>query len=98
MRMQNQVHNQLPVPRRREAEGAVNSLDPRAKRFRVADKSLQQAKNALQGAQIALADLPRSNHSPITGALDSIGHALSHISTAGGQIDEARLDESDQLG
>ena len=39
----------------------MNSLDPRAKRFRAADKSLQQAKASLQGAQLALADLPRSN-------------------------------------
>jgi hypothetical protein len=80
-----------------KAGSAVNSLDPRAKRLRAADKSLQQARNALQGAQIALADLPRSNHSPITAALDSIDHALSHLATAGGQIDEARLDDSEQL-
>lgn len=81
----------------RKAGSTVNSLDPRAKRFRAADKSLQQAKNALQGAQLALGDLPRSNHSPITSALDSIDHALSHIGAAGGQIDEARLDDSEQL-
>jgi hypothetical protein len=79
----------------RKAGSAVNSLDPQAKRFRVADRSLQQAKNALQGAQIALADLPRSSHSPLTGALESIDHALRHIATAGGQLDEARLEDSE---
>lgn len=75
----------------------MNSLDPRAKRFRAADKSLQQAKNALQGAQIALADLPRSNLSPVTAALDSIDHALSNIAAAAGQIDEARLQTDDEI-
>ena len=88
---------ELPVPARRETEGAVNSLDPRAKRFRAADKSLQQAKLALQGAQIALADLPRSSHSPVTCALDSIDHALSNIATAAAQIDEARMDDSEEM-
>lgn len=75
----------------------MNSLDPRAKRFRAADRSLQQAKNALLGAQLALADLPRSSHSPVTGALDAIDHALSHIATAGGQLDDARLEDSEPL-
>lgn len=75
----------------------MNSLDPRAKRFRAADKSLQQARNALQGAQIALADLPRSNHSPVTAALDSVNQALSNIAAAAAQIDEARLDDSEQM-
>ena len=75
----------------------MNSLDPRAKRFRAADKSLQQAKLALQGAQIALADLPRSGHSPVTSALDAIDSAMSNIATAAGQIDEARLDDSEDL-
>lgn len=75
----------------------MNSLDPRAKRFRAADKSLQQARAALQGAQLALADLPRSSQSPITAALDSIDHALSHVAAAGAQIDEARLDDSEQF-
>jgi len=74
----------------------VNSLDPRAKRYRAADKSLQQARLALQGAQIALADLPRSNLSPVTGALDSIDHALSNIAAAAAQLDEARLEAADE--
>jgi len=75
----------------------MNSLDPRAKRFRAADKSLQQARLALQGAQIALADLPRSQQSPVTAALDSIDHALSNIAAAATQIDEARLDDSEDM-
>lgn len=74
----------------------MNSLDPRAKRFRAADKSLQQARLALQGAQIALADLPRSNHF-VTAALDSIDHAISSIADAAAQIDEARLDDSEEM-
>ncbi|MEX1045743.1 MAG: hypothetical protein WEC73_06405 [Chthoniobacterales bacterium] len=69
----------------------MSSLDPRAKRYRAADKSLQQARNALQGAQLALADLPRSNLSPVTAALDAIDHAFSNIAAAAEQIDEARL-------
>ena len=75
----------------------MNSLDPRAKRFRAADKSLQQARLALQGAQIALADLPRSYLSPVTAALDSINHAVSNIAAAAAQIDEARLDDSEEI-
>ncbi len=75
----------------------MNSLDPRAKRFRAADKSLQQARLALQGAQIALADLPRSQQSPVTAALDSIDHAISNIAAAGAQIDEARLDDTEDM-
>lgn len=85
------------LPARREAESPVNSLDPRAKRFRAADKSLQQARLALQGARIALADLPRSSHSPVTASLDAIEHALSNIAAAAAQIDEARLDDSEQI-
>jgi len=75
----------------------MNSLDPRAKRFRAADKSLQQARLALQGAQIALTDLPRSQQSPVTAALDSIDHALSNIAAAATQIDEARLDDTEDM-
>ena len=97
LRLQRKVLAQLQLPARRETESAVNSLDPRAKRFRAADKSLQQARLALQGAQIALADLPRSQHSPVTSALDSIDHALSSIATAAAQIDEARLDDSEEM-
>jgi hypothetical protein len=92
------VHAVLQVHARRESESPVNSLDPRAKRFRAADKSLQQARLALQGAQIALAGLPRSNHSPVTAALDSIDHAVSSIAAAAARIDEARLDDSEELG
>ena len=98
LRLQRKVLAVLQVPARREAESPVNSLDPRAKRFRAADKSLQQARLALQGAQIALADLPRSNHSPVTASLDSIDHALSSIAAAAARIDEARLDDSEEVG
>jgi len=97
LRLQRKVLAEVPVPTRRETEGTVNSLDPRAKRFRAADKSLQQARLALQGAQIALSDLPRSNHSPVTAALDSIQQALSGIAAAAAQIDEARLDDSEEV-
>ena len=97
LRLQRKVHPQVHLPARREAESPVNSLDPRAKRFRAADKSLQQARLALQGAQIALADLPRSNLSPVTAALDSINHAVSNIAAAAAQIDEARLDDSEEI-
>ena len=97
LRLQREVLSQLRVPSGRTTQSGVNSLDPRAKRFRAADKSLQQARLALQGAQIALSDLPRSNHSPVTAALDSIQQALSGIAAAAAQIDEARLDDSEEL-
>lgn len=95
LRLQNQVLADLPVPAR--SEGAVSSLDPRTKRFRVADKSLQQARHALEGATLALADLPRSNLSPVTAALEEIQQALSNIAAAAAQIDEARLEGDDSL-
>lgn len=87
---------QLPVSARRAAASTVNSLDPRAKRYRAADKSLQQARNALQGVQLALADLPRSKLSPVTAALESVDRALASIDDAAGQIDEARLAAADE--
>lgn len=74
----------------------MNSLDPRAKRFRAADKSLQQARSSLQGARLALADLPRSNQSPVAAALDAIDQAVSSIAAAAAQIDEARLEDDGQ--
>ena len=70
----------------------MNSLDPRAKRFRAADRSLQQARNALNGSLLALKDLPRSGLSPLTSALESIGHALTSIDEAAAKLDEARMD------
>jgi|GEM_PF-1638824 hypothetical protein len=85
----------LRMPARKDR--AVNSLDPRAKRFRAADKSLQQARHALEGARLALADLPRSNLSPVTAALEEIEQAVSNIAAAGAQIDEARMESDDTL-
>jgi hypothetical protein len=73
----------------------MNSLDPRAKRFRAADKSLQQARNALQGAQIALADLPRSNISALSTALEAIDKAWREIDNASALLDEARLEATE---
>ncbi len=74
----------------------MNSLDPRAKRFRAADSSLQQARNALQGALLALGDIPRSKLSPTTSALDDIRRALDEIGRAAAHIDEARLECCDE--
>ena len=93
--LQSQVFADLRVPA--AAEDAVSSLDPRAKRFRAADRSLQQARHALEGARLALADLPRSGLSPVTSALDEIQQALSNIAAAGAQIDEARIESDDTL-
>ena len=76
---------------RPEAPSGVNFLDPRAKRFRAADRSLQQARSALQGVQLVLSDMPRSDSSPVTSALDAVARALDAIEDAAGQIDEARL-------
>lgn len=73
----------------------MNSLDPRAKRFRAADKSLQQARNALQGAQISLADLPRSNISALSTALEAIDKAWREIVNASASLDEARLESTE---
>ncbi len=69
----------------------MNSLDPKARRLRGADRSLQQARNALLGAQIALRDLPRSGLSPVTAALEAITAALEKIDDAAASLDEARL-------
>lgn len=69
----------------------MNSLDPRSKRFRAADRSLQQARNALNGAVLALQDIPHSNISPLAAAMDSITAALEAMDSAAGHIDEARL-------
>lgn len=71
----------------------MNSLDPRAKRLRGADRSLQQARNSLHGAQIALQDLPRSGLSPVTSALEAIGSALEKIDEAAAALDDARLSD-----
>jgi prefoldin subunit 5 len=95
LRLQGQVLADLPVPARGEAESAVNSLDPRAKRYRAADKSLQQARLALQGAQIALADLPRSQLSALTTALESIDKAGREIDNAAASLDDARLESTE---
>jgi hypothetical protein len=75
----------------------MNSLDPRSKRFRAADKSLQQARHALEGARLVLSDLPRSSLSPVTAALEEIQQALANIAAAGVQIDEARMEGDDTL-
>ena len=74
----------------------MNSLDPRAKRFRAADKSLQQARSALQGAQITLADLPRSRVSALADALESIDKASREIDNAAASLDEARLESTEE--
>ena len=96
LRLPSEVLADLPVQERREDEGAVNSLDPRAKRFRAADKCLQQAKLALQGAQIALADLPGSRHSALSAALESIDNAAREIDNAAASLDDARLESTEE--
>jgi hypothetical protein len=73
----------------------LNSLDPRAKRLRAADRSLQQARNSLQGAQLALQDLPRTGLSPLNDALRSLAAADAEIEAAADAIDRARLDGPD---
>lgn len=73
----------------------MNSLDPRAKRLRAADRSLQQARNSLLGAQLALQDLPRTGLSPVTDALRAMEEALGRIDAASASLDEARLEEPD---
>ena len=85
----------MPQPSVCPRQGTMNSLDPRAKRFRAADKSLQQARNALQGAQIALADLPRSNISALSTALEAIDKAWREIDGASASLDEARLESTE---
>jgi hypothetical protein len=95
LRLQSKVLADLPVQARGEDESTVNSLDPRAKRFRAADKCLQQAKLALQGTRIALADLPGSRHSALSAALESIDNALREIDTAAASLDDARLESTE---
>ena len=73
----------------------MNSLDPRAKRFRAADKSLQQARLALQGALIALGDLPRSKVSALSNAMEAIDNAAREIDNAAALLDDARLEATE---
>ncbi len=73
----------------------MNSLDPKARRLRGADKSLQQARNALQGAQIVLADIPHSNVSPLASALEAIGNAVRCVDDAAALLDDARLESAE---
>lgn len=73
----------------------MNSLDPRAKRFRAADKSLQQARNAIQGAQIALGDMPRTRISALQAAMEAINHAAQAIDNAAASLDEARIESTE---
>lgn len=75
----------------------MNSLDPRAKRYRAADRSLQQARNSLLGVNLALQDLPRSNHSALSSVLDAVSDALQSIDQATALLDEARLESSADL-
>jgi hypothetical protein len=95
LRVQSQVFADLPMPAGRQSQDAVNSLDPRAKRFRAADRSLQQARLAMQGAQIALADLPRARVSALAAALESIDKAAQEIDNASASLDEARLESTE---
>lgn len=70
----------------------MNSLDPRAKRFRAADTSLQQARNSLKGALLALQDIPHSKISAMFEAHGAINRAIVAIDDASAQLDEARME------
>ncbi len=70
----------------------MNSLDPRAKRLRLADTSLAQARNALQGVTLALGDLPRSGISRVTEALEAVQRALEAVDEAAAAVDAERLE------
>lgn len=93
LRLREEVQRSLRVQGREE--GQLNSLDPRLKRLRAADRSLQQARNALTGAVLALDDLPRSGLSPVTAALESIAAALESLDSAAALLDEARLNDDE---
>lgn len=75
----------------------MNSLDPRAKRLRAADRSLQQARSGLLGVQLALQDLPRTGLSPVNDALRAVTAAAEQIDAAAAALDEARLETPDGL-
>lgn len=70
----------------------MNSLNPQAKRLRVADRSLHQARQSLQGVLIALQDLPRSQISALTEVLDATQAAIESLDLAAEKLDEARMD------
>jgi hypothetical protein len=90
LRLQGEVLGRVPVQARQEDE--LNSLDPTAKRLRVADRSLQQARNAVLGAQLALDALPRTGLSPLNDALASMAAALRNLDEAAAAIDQTRLE------
>ena len=92
MQLQSEVLRNLLLPE--EKILPVNSLDPRAKRYRAADRSLQQARNALLGVPLALQDLPRSNQSALSSALDAVSDALQSIDQAAALLDDARMETS----
>ncbi|MBU3664439.1 MAG: hypothetical protein FGM15_00980 [Chthoniobacterales bacterium] len=73
----------------------MNSLDPRAKRLRAADRCIQQAHNAITGARLALGDLPRAKASPLTAALGSLDEACAALDSASAALDEVRMDQAD---
>jgi len=70
----------------------MNSLNPKTKRLRVADRSLHQARQSLQGVLIALQDLPRSQISALTEVLDATQAAIESLDLAAEKLDEARMD------
>ncbi len=49
----------------------------------------------MQGAQIALADLPRARVSALSAALESIDKAAREIDNAAASLDEARLESTE---
>jgi hypothetical protein len=95
LQVQDEVLGRVQVQARQES--ILNSLDPRAKRLRAADRSLQQARSGLLGAQLALQDLPRTSLSPVNDALRAITTAAEQIDAAAAALDEARLETQDGL-
>jgi hypothetical protein len=91
--MQVEVRRQVRLPGAQE--GPVNPLDPRAKRFRAADRSLRQARQALAGARLVLQDIPHANNSPLAGALVSIDATALKLDEAAALLDEARAEADD---
>jgi hypothetical protein len=66
----------------RRSNKPMNSLDPRAKRIRATQRSLDQARNSLAGIPLVVGPLARSTLSPATDLLRAVERALESIADA----------------
>lgn len=74
----------------------MNSLDPRAKRLRGADRSLQQARSAVTGALLVLQEAPHAKASSWGQSVEALQDVLENLDRAAALLDDARLEAADE--